>query len=139
MGTTADKLGYLKGTKEAIRAAISAKGVSVSESDTFRSYANKISSIASGMQSLGGGDISSTGTYLSILIPDGANFFELFISGAIGTGVFTDIYSVTGVPDNVTINGYSFYISRDPDQNTVNVQSSSTDIGTIFGRYEFFK
>lgn len=139
MGTTADKLSYLSNTKDAIKSAISAKGVSVSESDTFRSYADKISSIASGMQSLGGGPVQSTGTYFSVPIPDGANFFELFISGAIGTGVFTDIYSVTGVQDNVTINGYSFYISRDPDQNTVNVQSSSTDIGTIFGRYEFFK
>lgn len=139
MGTTADKLSYLSNTKDAIKSAISAKGVSVSESDTFRSYADKISSIASGMQSLGGGPVQSTGTYFSVPIPDGANFFELFIYGAIGTGVFTDIYSVTGVQDNVTINGYSFYISRDPDQNTVNVQSSSTDIGTIFGRYEFFK
>lgn len=139
MGTTADKLSYLSNTKDAIKSAISAKGVSVSESDTFRSYADKISSIASGMQSLGGGDISSTGTYLSILIPDGANFFELFISGAIGTGVFTDIYSVTGVPDNVTINGYSFYISRDPDQNTMNVQSPSANPADIFERYEFFK
>lgn len=139
MGTTADKLGYLKGTKEAIRAAISAKGVSVSESDTFRSYANKISSIASGMQSLGGGPVQSTGTFFSVPIPDGANFFELRIYGAIGTGIFSDIYSVTGVPDNVTINGYSFYISRDPTQNTMNVQSPSANPADIFGRYEFFK
>lgn len=139
MGTTADKLSYLAGTKDAIRSAISAKGVSVSDEDTFRSYAEKIASIQTGMQSLGGGPVQSTGTYFSVPIPDGANFFELRIYGAIGTGIFSDIYSVTGVPDNITINGSSFYISRDPDQNTVNVQSSSTDIGTIFGRYEFFK
>lgn len=139
MGTTADKLSYLSNTKDAIKSAISAKGVSVSERDTFRSYADKISSIASGMQSLGGGPVQSTGTYFSVPIPDDANFFELFISGAIGTGVFTDIYSVTGVPDNITINGSSFYISRDPDQNTMNVQSPSSEPGEIFERYEFFK
>lgn len=139
MGTTADKLSYLAGTKDAIRSAISAKGVSVSESDTFRSYANKISAISSGMQSLGGGPVQSTGTYFSVPIPDGANFFELRIYGAIGTGIFSDIYSVTGVPDNITINGSSFYISRDPTQNTMNVQSSSANPADIFERYEFFK
>lgn len=139
MGTTADKLSYLSNTKDAIKSAISAKGVSVSESDTFRSYAEKIASIQTGMQSLGGGPVQSTGTYFSVPIPDGANFFELFISGAIETGVFTDIYSVTGVPDNITINGSSFYISRDPAQNTMNVQSPSSNPGEIFERYEFFK
>lgn len=46
--TIADKLTYLSGTKNAIKQAIIAKGVSVSESDTFRSYADKISSIQSG-------------------------------------------------------------------------------------------
>lgn len=138
MGTTADKLAYLAGTKDAIRSAISAKGVSVSENDTFRSYANKISAISSGMQSLGGGPVQSTGTYFSVPIPDGANFFELLIYYT-STGIFSDIYSVTGVPDSITINGSSFYISRDPAQNTMNVQSQSSHPGEIFERYEFFK
>lgn len=45
MGTTADKLNYLNSTKSAIKTAIQGKGVSVSDSDTFRSYAQKIASI----------------------------------------------------------------------------------------------
>lgn len=45
MGTITDKLTYLQDTKTAIKNAIVGKGVSVSDSDTFRSYANKISSI----------------------------------------------------------------------------------------------
>ena len=45
MSTTADKLNYLDDTKSAIREAIENKGVSVSNSDTFRSYAEKIDSI----------------------------------------------------------------------------------------------
>lgn len=45
MGTTADKLTYLAGTKTAIKAAIQAKGVSISDTDTFRAYAEKISAI----------------------------------------------------------------------------------------------
>ena len=46
MGTVADKLEYLEGTKAAIKNSIINKGVSVSDSDTFRSYAEKINSIS---------------------------------------------------------------------------------------------
>lgn len=45
MGTVADKLNYLQSTKEAIKSALIEKGVSVADSDTFRSYADKISDI----------------------------------------------------------------------------------------------
>lgn len=45
MGTIAEKLTYLQGTKQAIRAAITAKGVAVSDADTFRGYADKIGAI----------------------------------------------------------------------------------------------
>lgn len=45
MSTITDKLTYLQDTKTAIKNAIVGKGVNVSDSDTFRSYANKISSI----------------------------------------------------------------------------------------------
>lgn len=45
MGTTADKLEYLDGTKSAIKQAIVNKGVDVPEGTTFRAYAEKIGSI----------------------------------------------------------------------------------------------
>lgn len=45
MGTTADKLAYLIGTKTAIKNAIVAKGVAVPDGTTFRAYAEKIGSI----------------------------------------------------------------------------------------------
>ena len=45
MGTTADKLAYLNGTKKAIKNAIVAKGVAVPDGTTFRAYAEKIGSI----------------------------------------------------------------------------------------------
>lgn len=45
---TVDKLQYLNETKQQIKAAIVAKGVSVSDTDTFRSYANKIAAIKTG-------------------------------------------------------------------------------------------
>lgn len=47
MSSITDKVDYLKATKEAIRTAITNKGVSVSQSDTFRSYAEKIIAIPS--------------------------------------------------------------------------------------------
>ena len=46
MGTLADKLQYLKDTKDAIMNAIIEKGVAITSSDTFRSYADKISHIS---------------------------------------------------------------------------------------------
>ena len=48
MGTTADKLNKLVETKAAIKTAITNKGVEISDTDTFFSYASKIDSISSG-------------------------------------------------------------------------------------------
>ena len=52
MGTITDKLNKLAETKSAIKTAIVNKGVAVSDTDTFASYANKIASISgsSGLQ-----------------------------------------------------------------------------------------
>ena len=52
--TIQDKLAYLEETKGLIKEAIIAKGGTVSDEDTFRSYANKIEAIQSG----GGGSIA---------------------------------------------------------------------------------
>lgn len=52
MGSIADKLSKLMETKSAIKSAITAKGVTVSDSDPFSSYAGKIAQIEGG----GGGE-----------------------------------------------------------------------------------
>ena len=57
MGTITDKLNKLAETKSAIKTAIVNKGVAVSDSDTFASYANKIASIE------GGGSTPTEGIY----------------------------------------------------------------------------
>ena len=49
MGTTAEKLAYLNGTKTAIKNAIVAKGVAVPDGTTFRGYAEKIGEIVATM------------------------------------------------------------------------------------------
>lgn len=48
MSTYLEKLDYLDETKDLIREAIVAKGVSVSDTDTFRDYADKIGEISGG-------------------------------------------------------------------------------------------
>ena len=48
MGTITDKLNKLAETKSAIKTAIVNKGVTVTDTDTFASYADKINSITSG-------------------------------------------------------------------------------------------
>ena len=47
MGTTADKLDYLRETKDAIRTSLVNKGAEVTEKTPFREYANAVDSIAS--------------------------------------------------------------------------------------------
>lgn len=48
MGTIQDKLEYLNDTKELIKAAIEAKGISVPENTPFRGYANLVGEIVGG-------------------------------------------------------------------------------------------
>lgn len=48
MGTVVEKFQYIEGTKQAIKKALKSKGVDVSDTDTFRSYAEKIKEIGSG-------------------------------------------------------------------------------------------
>lgn len=45
MGTINEKLNYLLQTKENIKQAIKGKGVEITDSDSFRSYAEKIGTI----------------------------------------------------------------------------------------------
>lgn len=62
MGTISDKLDYLAATKAAIKSAIIEKGQTVEDSDTFRSYAEKIAAISTGgeIERL---DVTENGTY----------------------------------------------------------------------------
>lgn len=48
MGTIADKLNYLEETKQSIRTAIENKGITISDTDSFRSYGDKINNITVG-------------------------------------------------------------------------------------------
>lgn len=60
LGTTNEKLSYLENTKEAIKQVIVQKGVNVLESDSFRSYANKIAAIKPG------GEVDTARAYMPV-------------------------------------------------------------------------
>lgn len=60
MGTTAQKLDRLLETKNGLREIINAKGVTVSEDDTFNSYIDKVAAIPSDMAEA---TITANGTY----------------------------------------------------------------------------
>ena len=53
MGNITDKLSYLNDTKKAIKNAITSRGVTVSDNDTFRDYASKITEIGETVSKLG--------------------------------------------------------------------------------------
>ena len=88
MGTITEKMSYLKETKQAIRTAIEEKGVSVADTDTFRSYASKIGTI-----SVGGG---GTKWYVG-------DFYD----GQMYEGNNGDLFLNTGTTDQGTI--FQFY------------------------------
>ena len=102
MGTTAEKLNYLAQTKEAIKSAIIAKGVDITEDDTFRSYASKI-------QEIQGGTVEGyTPNEIAQNLVSGNLFFTTDVIGAYS---FYGDLGITGVdaPNAVTIGTYAFY------------------------------
>ena len=116
MGTITDKLNKLAETKSAIKTAIVNKGVSISDTDTFASYADKINSISSG----GGYDFDFTvlgynqeeckdaNNIANIAINLG-DYTQSQITEAIAYGkeLYDSNYSITN--DNVDKNKLLFY------------------------------
>ena len=68
MSTVAEKITYLNDTKSAIKNALVARGVSVSNSDTFRSYADKIGEI--GETVVVEKEITKYGAGINTFLPD---------------------------------------------------------------------
>lgn len=155
MGTTADKLNKLKATKEAIRTAINNKGGTLTETDTFASYATAIDNIQSGggnpLQSLLDKAKSARGLFYGTTTSNVQytpyhymNYSELadFIS-SVNTSSCTDMSymfyycsSLTTIPlldtSNVTNMHYMFYnckaLTTIPQLDT----SKCTDMSAMF-------
>lgn len=110
MGTIADKLQKLLSTKEAIKQAIISKGVSVSDTDTFSSYASKIQQIEAGGGTSGGSEEWE--------ITDCSHLFR----DAVRLDVFDEIASHIKNPTNFY---YAFY------QNSSNSNYKSIDMSKL--------
>lgn len=106
MSTIAEKLTYLAETKTEIGNAIVEKGQSISSSDTFRSYADKIRAISSSYSS-GTKSITKNGTYdASDDGYDGYSSVTVNVSKGSGSGSGDDDESsITVEALNVTENG----------------------------------
>lgn len=103
MGTIADKLSYLNTTKGNIKSAIIAKGVSVSENDTFRSYASKIADIE---PTLGTKTITANGTYTATADNlDGYSEVTVDVEPTLGEKTITAFGVYNASDDN--LDGYS--------------------------------
>ena len=131
MGTISDKLTYIEGTKDAIKQAIIAKGVSVSDSDTFRSYASKINDIESGggLTKLQNGTKFSYSTFKEAQMFDTSEMTDM-------SNMFSSCRSLTTVPMFDTANVTNMKSMFESCQslttlqlyNTINV----TDMGNMF-------
>lgn len=89
MGTIADKLTYLNATKAAIKAAITDKGVSIADTDTFRSYADKIASIETGIE-----EISTADAMTALLVEANVGKVYRFTGTTDDTYTNGDLYEV---------------------------------------------
>ena len=94
MGTIEQKVDYLKETKQAIRTAIEEKGVSVADTDTFRSYASKIGTISVG----GGGTKWYVGDFYSGQMYEGNNGDLFLNTGQTDRGVILQFQDGTWNP-----------------------------------------
>lgn len=105
MGTLKEKLSYLSETKEAIKQALIKQQVTVTDEDTFRSYADKIAGIEGGgggskvistMPASNAGSIN-TDNMFEICSSDGANYLsEIEIQNIMASRFFANAEEAQG-------------------------------------------
>lgn len=97
MGTINDKMEYLAETKSLIKNSLKAKNVNIEDDDTFRSYAEKIENIETGIDTS-----DATATANDIVINKTA-----YVNGQKIEGVIPIAEYVTADPDTVQATEYS--------------------------------
>ena len=132
MGTTAQKLERLIDTKNGLREIITAKGVPVSESDTFNSYIDKVAAIKSDLAEV---SITANGTYKAT--DQGVDGFSsvtvnVETGGSGGASLGSKTITENGIY-NATKDGFDGYYSVDvnvPNAGKL-IDKTITDVGTF--------
>ena len=141
MGTTADKLEYLDGTKSAIKQAIVNKGVAVPDGTTFRQYAEKINNISGMLSSYDRSGVANS-------FP--ANwFFSSGVDCVVAVIVSTGSGSTTNISvrdallaykgSQMTSDKYTLTLNTDGTTATVQKTGASSPSGTILTIFSAFK
>ena len=117
MGTTVDKLNKILQTKEAIRTAINNKGGTLTETDTFASYATAIDNIKSGGSGVG----EEKSIYVDFLDGDGTLLKREYL----------DVGGTATPPDDPNLDSNYLTFSGWSDTEFTNI----TKIKTIYATY----
>lgn len=131
---TEKKLAYLQGTKDAIKNAIIAKGQAVSDTDTFRSYADKIAAIS-------GGGGSADLVYVTFMSHDGTK--ELHKRAVVRgntcmcpvTGAIPEIDLPTRESTNTTVYSFAGWATTPNGGLDANALKNVTEDRTVYANY----
>lgn len=118
MGTIEDKLNKLLDTKEAIKNSIVAKGQTISDTDTFASYASKISAIETGVDTT-----DATAAADDILYPEIAYVNGKKVTGSIRTKAASDITT-----DGPTVTAPAGYYKTDVSASVQSAEQATPSI-----------
>ena len=137
MGTTADKLTYLSGTKDAIKAALEAKGVTMPPDATFRSYASFIQGLTQDAVTEQGSVPPMSSMTLNA---DSATTRLALTRVAAGTTVEIDVAAIRGSSTQFTWGGASggvvVTVAATPTQITVSAGSGT--LSALFAGYTVY-
>lgn len=122
MGTLNDKIHYLQDTKDDIKDAIVAQGISVASTDTFRSYADKISQIQ------GGGAVYTAGNNVQI---ENCVISATDTTYTAGDGIeisASNIISTNALPDGTPI----YYVNNTDTTQTAFITSITPTLNQMY-------
>lgn len=132
MGSITDKANYLKETKRQIKTAIQDKGVEVSDTDTFRSYAAKINSIeTTGTATSKVGDtlpIGSMVPYGNVNSPTG---WLVCDGSAISRTTYAELFKVIGTSYGEGDGSTTFNLPNKKGRLSIGLDSSDTNFNSI--------